>query len=155
MSVVIVFNGIRYQVCSTWKIQDSRCVGRTRAIARYTSVAVCDGSVDSRGIVRDAIANCTVRLDIPKDCIVVWVWIEASNALVFDIFHPIRSTIEFRDKMLARLHMWMGEGLRASGDVGRFVSIASIERECACRVQAEYNGRWIDHFQTLKQQVKE
>lgn len=146
MRVVIVFNGVRYQVCSTWKIQDSRCVGRTRAIARHTSVAVCNSSVDSRGVVHNAIANCTVGLDIPKDSIVVWVWVEASNALMFNVFHPVWSTIGFRDSMLARLYMWMGEGLRASGDVGRFVSIASIVRECACRVQAEYDDRWIKHF---------
>ena len=40
----------------------------------------------------DSIADCAKRLDIPEDGVVARVRIVASNALVFDIFHPVWST---------------------------------------------------------------
>lgn len=86
LSVVIIDETTRDQVRPTWKVHDSRLVGRTLAGTRGTSIALCNRFLNSGSIVSDSVADRTVRLDISEDGIIVWIWVEASNALVLDIF---------------------------------------------------------------------
>lgn len=160
LSIVVVDYATRNQVRSAWKVHNSRCVSRARAKTWCTAVAVSHGFLDSRSIIRDSIANCAVGLDIPEDGVVFRIGVEASNALVFDVFHPIGSTVCLGRFMLAKFYMRMGLDIRTSRNVGRFVRMATfvtgVQRKRAGRIQAQHKGcRGIKHCWKLKQQANE
>jgi len=96
---IIHLNGGRDEICSRWKIDQSRRCCRAATLAqkisfsnptslathfRPTSTSRRDSVIDSQRVVCDSITDCTESSHITKDAIIVWtIW---RDTLVGNVF---------------------------------------------------------------------
>jgi hypothetical protein len=85
-SVVIINQTARDQVCPAWEVYNGRLVRRALAEPRSTSVALCDRFLDGGSIISDSVTDRAIRFDISENGVVVWIWVETSDALMLNIF---------------------------------------------------------------------
>ena len=89
LSIVIVDDGGRDQVCARGEVNHRRGGGRRRARARSASVASGDGGVDGGGVVGHTITFGTEIHDITENLVAAGSGVESCNTLMFDVFHPV------------------------------------------------------------------
>jgi len=82
LGVVIVDETARDQVSPARKVYNGRLISRALAGRRGTSASLCNRFLNGGSIIGDSVTDSAIRLDIPEHCVIVWVRIEASNALV-------------------------------------------------------------------------